>query len=52
MVGFARRRLGQNRGNNKEESDRSFRMPLPREDVDATTPKFLRDKYAVVGVGA
>jgi hypothetical protein len=24
-------------------------MPLPREDVDATTPKFLRDKYAVVG---
>jgi len=26
-------------------------MPLPREDVDATTPKFLRDKYAVVGVG-
>jgi acetyl-CoA acetyltransferase len=51
MVGFARRRLGQNRANNKEESDRSFRMPLPREDVDATTPKFLRDKYAVVGVG-
>ena len=26
-------------------------MPLPREDVDATTPKFLRDKYAIVGVG-
>jgi acetyl-CoA acetyltransferase len=26
-------------------------MPLPREDVDATTPKFLRDKYAVVGLG-
>src|SRR5271170_255600 len=26
-------------------------MPLPREDVDATTPKYLRDKYAVVGVG-
>jgi hypothetical protein len=26
-------------------------MPLPREDVDATTPQFLRDKYAVVGVG-
>src|SRR5499433_3811343 len=26
-------------------------MPLPREDVDATTPRFLRDKYAVVGVG-
>lgn len=26
-------------------------MPLPREDVDATMPKFLRDKYAVVGVG-
>src|SRR6201981_708473 len=26
-------------------------MPLPREDVDATTRKFLRDKYAVVGVG-
>src|ERR1700759_3349404 len=26
-------------------------MPLPREDVDATTPKYLRDKYAIVGVG-
>src|SRR6201987_2474494 len=26
-------------------------MPLPRQDVDATTPKFLRDKYAIVGVG-
>ena len=26
-------------------------MPLPREDVDATTAKFLRDKYAIVGVG-
>src|SRR5215510_1360441 len=26
-------------------------MPLPREEVDATTPKYLRDKYAVVGVG-
>src|ERR1700758_2164473 len=26
-------------------------MPLPRDNVDATTPKFLRDKYAVVGVG-
>src|SRR5262245_52346487 len=26
-------------------------MPLPKEDVDATTPKFLRDKYAIVGVG-
>src|SRR6187399_771769 len=26
-------------------------MPLPREDVDAATPKFLRDKYAIVGVG-
>jgi 3-oxoacyl-[acyl-carrier-protein] synthase III len=26
-------------------------MPLPRADVDATTPKFLRDKYAIVGVG-
>src|SRR6266446_3264475 len=25
-------------------------MPLPKE-VDATTPKFLRDKYAIVGVG-
>src|SRR6201987_855358 len=25
-------------------------MPLPN-DVDATTPKYLRDKYAVVGVG-
>jgi hypothetical protein len=34
-----------------EESDWEFQeMPLPREDVDATTPKFLRDKYAVVGV--
>src|SRR5271156_2445379 len=26
-------------------------MPLPRTEVDATTPKFLRDKYAIVGVG-
>src|SRR5215469_6870915 len=26
-------------------------MSLPREDVEATTPKFLRDKYAIVGVG-
>src|ERR1700754_996338 len=26
-------------------------MPLPRDDVEATTPKFLRDKYAIVGVG-
>ena len=26
-------------------------MPLPRDNVDATTPKFLRDKYAIVGVG-
>src|ERR1700755_1849655 len=26
-------------------------MPLPKQDVDATTPKFLRDKYAIVGVG-
>src|SRR5205823_8735010 len=25
-------------------------MPLPN-DVDATTPKYLRDKYAIVGVG-
>jgi len=25
-------------------------MPLP-QDVDATTPKFLCDKYAIVGVG-
>ena len=26
-------------------------MPLPRTEVDATTPKYLRDKYAIVGVG-
>src|SRR5205807_6196706 len=26
-------------------------MPLPRQEVDATSPKYLRDKYAVVGVG-
>src|SRR6202051_2003936 len=26
-------------------------MPLPREEVEAATPKFLRDKYAVVGAG-
>ena len=25
-------------------------MPLPA-DTDATTPKYLRDKYAIVGVG-
>src|SRR6201986_5313651 len=27
------------------------RMPLPRQEVDATTPRYLRDKYAIVGVG-
>src|SRR5581483_3448356 len=45
--------LGGRLGDNKEQSDRgvSRKMPLPREDVDATTPKFLRDKYAIVGVG-
>src|SRR5579871_1791470 len=26
-------------------------MPLPRQEVDATTPKYLRDKYAIVGIG-
>src|SRR6187397_3068794 len=26
-------------------------MPLPRQEVDATMPKYLRDKYAIVGVG-
>ena len=26
-------------------------MPLPRQEVDGTTPKYLRDKYATVGVG-
>jgi acetyl-CoA acetyltransferase len=26
-------------------------MPLPQHDVDATSPKYLRDKYAIVGVG-
>jgi acetyl-CoA acetyltransferase len=26
-------------------------MPLPRQEVDATTPGYLRDKYAIVGVG-
>ena len=26
-------------------------MPLPRQEVDATTPKYLRDKFAIVGVG-
>src|SRR3954452_6918042 len=30
---------------------REKRMPLPRQDVDGTTPKYLRDKYAVVGIG-
>src|SRR6516225_9354455 len=51
-MSFARLRPEQDRGRNKEESDREFQeMPLPREDIDATTPKFLRDKYAVVGVG-
>jgi alkylhydroperoxidase/carboxymuconolactone decarboxylase family protein YurZ len=44
--------LEQEPGSNKEDSKLEFQdMPLPREDVDATTPKFLRDKYAVVGVG-
>lgn len=26
-------------------------MPLPNADTDATTPKYLRDKYSIVGVG-
>src|SRR5579862_7160424 len=26
-------------------------MPLPRQETDATTPRYLRDKYAIVGVG-
>jgi acetyl-CoA acetyltransferase len=26
-------------------------MPLPTTEVDATTPKYLRDKYAIAGVG-
>ena len=26
-------------------------MPLPRQEVDASTPRYLRDKYAIVGVG-
>src|SRR3984893_11216305 len=33
-------------GRKKEETH----MPLPA-DTDATTPKYLRDKYAIVGVG-
>jgi acetyl-CoA acetyltransferase len=38
--------------NGKNKPIGSFKeMPLPREDVDATTAKFLRDKYAIVGVG-
>src|SRR5665213_139143 len=28
-----------------------MRMPLPRQEVDGTTPRYLRDKYAIVGVG-
>ena len=26
-------------------------MPLPASEIDATSSKFLRDKYAIVGVG-
>ena len=26
-------------------------MPLPNAETDATTPKYLRDKYSIVGVG-
>src|SRR5262249_17588845 len=26
-------------------------MPLPRQEGDGTTPKYLRDKYAIVGAG-
>jgi acetyl-CoA acetyltransferase len=26
-------------------------MPLPRQEVDGTTPQYLRDKYAIVGIG-
>src|SRR5579884_1536551 len=31
--------------------ERRAAVPLPRQEVDATTPKYLRDKYAIVGVG-
>ena len=34
------------RGNERERTN----MPLPA-DTDVSTPKFLRDKYAIVGVG-
>src|SRR5262249_2862618 len=26
-------------------------MPLPRQEMDASSPTYLRDKYAIVGVG-
>jgi hypothetical protein len=35
----------------KQKTDRKFTdVPLPKM-FEATTPKFLRDKYAIVGVG-
>src|SRR5437879_10072670 len=42
-MGPGLRRDGQKRGRNA--------IPYPRQDVNATTPKYLRDKYAIVGVG-
>src|ERR1019366_6336407 len=48
-----RRRPGQPARDRRMQLDRSqgrTDMPLPA-DTDATTPKFLRDKYAIVGVG-
>jgi 3-oxoacyl-[acyl-carrier-protein] synthase III len=46
-----RKRLGREKARNIKTDQEPGEMPLPREDVEATTPKFLRDKYAIVGVG-
>src|SRR5258707_6419642 len=40
---------GLRRGGRKRRGEK--RMPLPRQEVDGTSPKYLRDKYAIVGVG-
>jgi len=35
-------------GNNGKDDEEG---PMTRSDIDATTPKYLRNKYAIVGVG-
>jgi acetyl-CoA acetyltransferase len=44
------RQVGKEWAGLERRSDREDPSPLP-SDIDATTPKHLRDKYAIVGVG-